>query len=98
MKMEPTVSSETSEIRTQAPENYPQKKQIIYNWFTGQRYKQLHRWHVNKLYRNCTYNRLPEDDPSGSKHVEDVVRIKILVYQTYICVFLSLHRAFLGVI
>jgi len=26
----------------------------------------------NLLYRNCIYNRLPEDDPSGSKHVEDL--------------------------
>jgi len=39
----------------------------------------LYRWHVNKLYHTCTYNRLPEDEPSGSKHVEDMVKIKILV-------------------
>ena len=32
----------------------------------------LYRWHVNKLYHTCTYNRLPEDEPSGSKHVEDI--------------------------
>jgi len=30
----------------------------------------------NVLYRNCIYNRFPEDEPSGSKHVED---IKILI-------------------
>jgi len=35
--------------------------------------------HKNKLYHSCTYNRLPEDEPSGSKHVEDIVKIKILV-------------------
>jgi len=23
-------------------------------------------------YHNCIYNRVPEDEPSGSKHVEDV--------------------------
>jgi hypothetical protein len=23
-------------------------------------------------YRNCTYNRLPEDEPSSSKHLEDI--------------------------
>ena len=27
----------------------------------------------------CTYNRLTEDEPSGSKHIEDVIKIKILV-------------------
>jgi len=26
----------------------------------------------NLLYHNCIYNRLPEDEPSGSKHVEDI--------------------------
>jgi hypothetical protein len=36
-------------------------------------------WHVNKLYYNCTYNRLPEDELSGSKHVEGIAKIKILV-------------------
>jgi len=35
--------------------------------------------HVNKLYHTCTYNCLPEDEPLGSKHVEDIVKIKILV-------------------
>jgi hypothetical protein len=39
----------------------------------------FNRWHVNKLYRTCTYNRPPEDEPSSSKHVEDIVKIKILV-------------------
>jgi len=33
--------------------------------------------HVNKLYDTCTYNRLPEDEPSSSKHVEDIVKFKI---------------------
>jgi len=32
-----------------------------------------------KLYPNYTYNCLPEDESSGSKHVEDIVKIKISV-------------------
>jgi hypothetical protein len=39
----------------------------------------LYRWHANILYNTCTYNRLPEDELSDSKHVEDIVKIKILV-------------------
>jgi hypothetical protein len=35
--------------------------------------------HVNKFYHTCTYNLLPEDEPSGSKHVEDIAKIKKLV-------------------
>jgi hypothetical protein len=38
----------------------------------------LYRWHVNKFYHTCTYSRL-EDEPSGSKHVGNIVKIKILV-------------------
>ena len=41
----------------------------------------LYCWHVNKLYHTftCMYNRLPEDEPSGSKHIDDKLKIKILV-------------------
>jgi hypothetical protein len=39
----------------------------------------LYRWHLNKLYYTYTYDHLPEDEPSVSKHVEDIVKIKILV-------------------
>jgi len=28
------------------------------------------------LYHTCIYNRLPKDEPSGSKHVEDIIKIK----------------------
>ena len=28
--------------------------------------------HVKLLYHTCIYNPLPEDEPSGSKHVEDI--------------------------
>jgi len=27
-----------------------------------------------KLYHTCMYNLLPEDEPSGSKHVEEIVK------------------------
>ena len=37
------------------------------------------RLHVYKLYLICTYKRLPEDEPSGSKHLDDIVKIKVLV-------------------
>ena len=30
----------------------------------------------NVPYRNCTYNRLPEEELSGSKHVEDIKKTK----------------------
>jgi len=29
-------------------------------------------------YHTCTYIRLPEDEPSGLKHVENIIKIKIL--------------------
>jgi len=28
--------------------------------------------HVNVPYPNCIYSHLPEDEPSGSEHVEDI--------------------------
>jgi len=34
---------------------------------------------VDKLYYTCTYNLLPDEETSGSKHVENIVKIKILV-------------------
>jgi len=34
--------------------------------------------HINKLYHNSTYNRLPEDETSGSNRLEDIVKVKIL--------------------
>ena len=44
----------------------------------------LNRWYVNNLYHNCRHNCLPEDEPSTSKHVENIVKIKILVEQKLI--------------
>ena len=32
--------------------------------------------HVKILYHNFTYNRLPADEPSGSKNVENIKKIK----------------------
>ena len=42
----------------------------------------------NVLYRNCVYEyiRLTEDEPSGSTHVEDIKKIKILIYK--MCILL----------
>ena len=37
----------------------------------------IYRWHVNMLYHSYMYSRLAEDEPLGSKHVEDIVEIKI---------------------
>jgi len=34
---------------------------------------------VDIVYHTYIYNLLPEDEPSGSKHVEDNVKIKIIV-------------------
>jgi len=39
----------------------------------------LQDWHVNKLHHTCMHNRLPEDESSDSKHVDGIVKIKILV-------------------
>jgi hypothetical protein len=41
----------------------------------------LHRCMYNVLYHTSKYNRLLEDEPSGSKHVEDNTKIKIIVYK-----------------
>jgi len=40
-------------------------------------------------YHNYIYNRLPEDEPSGSKHVEDdkKLTIKLLIKEMYMSSF-----------
>jgi hypothetical protein len=35
--------------------------------------------HVKVPYFNCIYNRLPEDESSGPKHLEDVKKLKIKI-------------------
>jgi hypothetical protein len=34
---------------------------------------------LDTLHHSCIYNRLPEDKPSGSKHVEDTKKLKIKI-------------------
>ena len=36
------------------------------------------------LQHTCAYSRLPEDEPSVSKHVKDAIKIKIVIYKRYI--------------
>jgi len=59
--------------------------QISYNFFTCKGMsilvggRLLVHLHVNNLHNSCTYNRLPEDELSSSKHVADIVKLQILV-------------------
>jgi hypothetical protein len=41
---------------------------------------------IHTLYQTCKHNRLPEDEFSGSKHVDDIrkLKIKILLLKRYI--------------
>jgi len=52
-----------------------------YNMFTCQRYKTSCKWKSvsGTEFNICTYNRLHKDETLGSKHVEDIVKIKMLV-------------------
>jgi hypothetical protein len=34
-----------------------------------------HKKKEHKLYHACMYNHLPEDEPSGLKHVEDIEKL-----------------------
>ena len=43
---------------------------------------------VNTIYYTCRYYRLPEDEPTGSKYVEDIVKIKILIEKSAFCWFI----------
>jgi hypothetical protein len=40
--------------------------------------------HVKTLYRICIYNRLPADEPSGSKHVEDIKKLKKILEKVHV--------------
>jgi hypothetical protein len=35
--------------------------------------------HAKRTVHNCIYTRLPEDEPLGSKHVEDTKKLKMKV-------------------
>jgi len=48
----------------------------------------LYRWHVNKLFHTYMHSCLPKGEPLGLKHVEDVVKIKILLQQRAFCWFM----------
>ena len=54
---------------------------VRYNLFICQRYKQPCRWKsaFGTIERTLPSTRLPEDKPWGSKHIEDTIKIKILV-------------------
>ena len=41
------------------------------------------------LYHNCIYIRLPEDEPLGSKHVEDIKKLKIKMLIWKRCILLA---------
>jgi len=39
----------------------------------------------NVPHYNCIYNRLPEDEPSGSKAVEDIKKLEITLLISEMC-------------
>ena len=57
MKMEPIVSSETSAIRTQTPENYPKRNKLqmiecLHNYTSTYARKQGYNWTKKHLYEH----------------------------------------------
>jgi len=40
----------------------------------------LYQCMYNVPYHNCIYSRLPEDEPSDSKYVEDIKKLKIKIF------------------
>jgi len=44
--------------------------------------------HVNLPQRNCIHSYLPEDKPSGSKHVDDFKKLKIKILIQEMCLSL----------
>jgi hypothetical protein len=51
-------------------------------------YNRLIPLHVSKLYHTFMYNCLPEDEPSGLKHVEDIIKIKYYFNKSAFCWFI----------
>jgi hypothetical protein len=47
----------------------------------------LYRFMYNKPYHNCIHNRLPEDEPLDSKHV-DIKKLKMKILILEICISL----------
>ena len=59
--------------------------QVWYNLFICQWYRQSCRWQtVFGTLHNTMYSSLPEEEPSGSKHVENTAKIKSLIWQGWI--------------
>ena len=42
--------------------------------------------HGQQKVKFCIYNSLPEDEPSGSKHVEDIKKLKIKILISKMCI------------
>jgi hypothetical protein len=38
-------------------------------------------------YHTCTHSRLPEDEPSGSKHVEYTLKLKQFTMVHFVCLY-----------
>jgi len=49
----------------------------------------------NTLYHTCTYNRLPEDESSGSKNVEAINVVKVHFVGLYCTCIMTLHFSLL---
>jgi superfamily I DNA/RNA helicase len=51
---------------------------------------------AHKTY-NCIYNHLPEDEPSGSEHVEDIKKLKIEIFRKgafcWFILYITMHSA-----
>ena len=61
---------------------------LIFNFLMSSTWDCLYRCMLNLPYRNFIYNRIPEDEPSGSKHVEDIKNKKIKILIEEMCVSL----------
>jgi hypothetical protein len=48
----------------------------------------LYRWYINKLYQTTTHNRFSEDVPLGSKHVNEILKLKHLLNKSAFCWFI----------
>jgi len=45
---------------------------VLYTHSSTYKTKKIYRCMYHALYHACIYNHLPEDEPSSSKHVEDI--------------------------
>ena len=57
------------------------RKTAVHTATHSSTYKTAYTVGMYTLYHTCSYNRLPEDEPSGSKRVDDIIKIKMLVKQ-----------------